>query len=146
MPPAACSFIYVGFHCLSLHVSAYTAIFRCVGFFVFILLYLRILLRCLFTWSHSACFPFVFCSCAVFLRVLGCFLAYALVCLLGCFPAFYGTRRFNTEFTRVLHLSLSSAYGSWFLESSAHPGYTSMSPFIFPADGRRPDEFLCTLN
>jgi hypothetical protein len=28
----------VGFHCLSLHVSAYMAIFRCVGYFIFICL------------------------------------------------------------------------------------------------------------
>jgi hypothetical protein len=27
---------YVGFHCLSLHVSAYIAIFRHVGYFIFI--------------------------------------------------------------------------------------------------------------
>jgi hypothetical protein len=75
--------LYVGFHCLSLHVSAYMAIFRCVGFFI----YLRILLRCFIslpfcTWSHSSCFPFVFCSCAVFLRVFWCFLVYAFVYLL----------------------------------------------------------------
>jgi hypothetical protein len=31
-----------GFHCLSLHVSAYMAIFKCVAIFI----YLRILLRC----------------------------------------------------------------------------------------------------
>jgi hypothetical protein len=68
--------LYVGFHCLLLHVSAYIAIFRCVGFFIYLFSYnLRILLRCFFgsipfffTWSHSACFPFVFCSCVVFLR------------------------------------------------------------------------------
>jgi hypothetical protein len=34
-----------------------------------------LLVRCLFTWSHSACFPFVFCSCAIFLL-----LAYVSVC------------------------------------------------------------------
>jgi hypothetical protein len=69
----------VGFHCLSLHVSSYMAIFKCVGFFV----YLRILLRCFFTWSNTACFPSVFWSCAVFLHFFFCrFLAYAFVRLL----------------------------------------------------------------
>jgi hypothetical protein len=28
--------LYVGFHCISLHVSAYMAIFRCVGFFIYL--------------------------------------------------------------------------------------------------------------
>jgi hypothetical protein len=28
--------LYVGFHCLSLHVSAYMAIFRCVGVFIYV--------------------------------------------------------------------------------------------------------------
>jgi hypothetical protein len=36
--------LYVGFHCLSLHVSAYMAIFKSIGIFI----YLRILLRCFF--------------------------------------------------------------------------------------------------
>jgi hypothetical protein len=50
--------LHVGFHCLSLHVSAYMAIFRCVGVFV----YLRLLLRCLFfSWSRSAYFSSVGC-------------------------------------------------------------------------------------
>jgi hypothetical protein len=40
---------YVGFHCLSLHVSAYMAIFKSVGFFI----YLRILLRCFFLRGHT---------------------------------------------------------------------------------------------
>jgi hypothetical protein len=29
----------VRFHCLSLHVSAYMAIFKCVGYFIFIVIY-----------------------------------------------------------------------------------------------------------
>jgi hypothetical protein len=53
----------------------------CVGFFT----YLRILLRCLvFTWLHTACFPFVFCSCAVFLCV---FVVVVFSCLLVCLLA-----------------------------------------------------------
>jgi hypothetical protein len=40
----------VGFHCLSLQVSTSMAIFRCVGFFIYIFAYAwRILLRC-FLW------------------------------------------------------------------------------------------------
>jgi hypothetical protein len=62
--------LYVGFHCLSLH--GYLQVCRSLHIFIFV--YLRILLRCFFfaaffTWPHSACFPFVFCFCAVFLRV-----------------------------------------------------------------------------
>jgi hypothetical protein len=34
------------------------------------------------------------------------------------FPAFYGTRRFNTEFTRVLHWSLS-----WAISSQSTPSH-----------------------
>jgi hypothetical protein len=36
---SACSFTVLGFHCLSLHVSAYTAILRCVGFFIYFFSY-----------------------------------------------------------------------------------------------------------
>jgi hypothetical protein len=50
----------VGFHCLSLHVSAYMAIFKCVGYFIFICL--KDSASLLFsTWSHCT-FPFVFLS------------------------------------------------------------------------------------
>jgi hypothetical protein len=42
--PQRAALLYVGFHCLSLHLSAYMAIFKGVGFFI----YLRILLRCYF--------------------------------------------------------------------------------------------------
>jgi hypothetical protein len=39
MLPSACSFIVdVSRHCLTLHVSAYMAIFMCVGYFIFIFL------------------------------------------------------------------------------------------------------------
>jgi ABC-type arginine/histidine transport system permease subunit len=31
--------LYVGFHCLSLHVSAYMAIFKGVGFFIYLFSY-----------------------------------------------------------------------------------------------------------
>jgi hypothetical protein len=51
----------VGFHCLSLHVSAYMAIFMSVGYFIFICLKDSALLLffCLFfTWSHCK-FPSV---------------------------------------------------------------------------------------
>jgi hypothetical protein len=72
--------LYLGFHWLALYVSVYMAIFRCVGYFISICLKdsasLLFLVRCFFfTWSHSACFPFVFCSCVVFLRHSCCFLA-----------------------------------------------------------------------
>jgi hypothetical protein len=39
--------------------------------------------------------------------------------LLDSFPAFYGTRRFNTEFTRALHLFLS--WARQIQSSSPHP-------------------------
>jgi hypothetical protein len=35
---ACVQFYCVGFYCLSLHVSAYMAIFKCVGYFIFICL------------------------------------------------------------------------------------------------------------
>jgi hypothetical protein len=41
---------------------------------------------------------------------------------LDIFPAFYGTRRFNTEFTRALHLSLS--WDKPILSISPHPTST----------------------
>jgi hypothetical protein len=53
MCPSACSCIVLVFHCwtLSLHVSAYLAIFK----FVHVFLYLRSLLHCfLVKWTHSA--------------------------------------------------------------------------------------------
>jgi hypothetical protein len=90
MSPFACSFIVCWFPlsfttCFGLH--GHLQVCRILHMFIFI--YLRILLRCFFgslpffMWSHSACFSFVFCSCAVFLRVFVlCFLAYAFDCLL----------------------------------------------------------------
>jgi hypothetical protein len=74
----------VGFHRLSLHVSAYMVIFKCVGYFYFHMLEgfcFAAFFSAFFTWSHSACFPFVFCSCAVFLLYFCCFLACVFVCL-----------------------------------------------------------------
>jgi hypothetical protein len=54
--------LYVGFHCLSLHVSAYMAIFRCVGFFIYFHMLKGFWFDAFFfTWSHTACFPFAFC-------------------------------------------------------------------------------------
>jgi hypothetical protein len=47
----------VGFHCLSLHVSAYMAIFKSVGFFI----YLRIMLRCFFRCLFHVSFCFIVC-------------------------------------------------------------------------------------
>jgi hypothetical protein len=79
MFPSACSFISCWFSlsfttCFGLHghlqVCRILHIFKDSASLLF------------FTWSHSACFPFVFCSCAVFLRVFLCFLAYVFVCLL----------------------------------------------------------------
>jgi hypothetical protein len=90
MFPSLYSFIVCWFPlffttCFGLH--GHRQVCRILRIFIFI--YLRILLRCFFfwfaaffTWSHSACFPFVFCSCAIFLRVVWCFLAYEFVCLL----------------------------------------------------------------
>jgi hypothetical protein len=52
---------YVGFHCLSLHVSAYMAIFRCVGhFFVCLKDSAALLFYCLFSHVVTLCmFPSV---------------------------------------------------------------------------------------
>jgi hypothetical protein len=55
----------VGFHCLSLHVSPYKAIFKCVGYFIFICLKDSASLF-FFFFSHvvTLCtFPFVFFLC-----------------------------------------------------------------------------------
>jgi hypothetical protein len=75
--------LYIGFQGLSLHSSAYMAIFKSVGFFIYLCFHIfkdsaSLFFFCLlpfFTWSHSACFPFVFCSCAAFLRDFLCFFA-----------------------------------------------------------------------
>jgi hypothetical protein len=82
MFPSACSLLYVfplSFTtCFGLH--GHLQVFRSLHIFKC----LRILLRCFIgslpfsTWSHSACFPFVFCSCAVFLRV---FLVISCLCV-----------------------------------------------------------------
>jgi hypothetical protein len=88
MSPSVCSFIVCWFPlyfttCFGLH--GHLQVCRILHIFMFI--YLKILFRCFFgslpffTWSHSVCFPFVFCSCAVFLRVFGVFL---LMCLSAC--------------------------------------------------------------
>jgi hypothetical protein len=71
----------IGFHCLSLHVSAYIAIFMCVGYFIFICLKnsASLLSFCLFfTSSHSACFNLCF-YCFPSL-----FLLFPCVCLFVC--------------------------------------------------------------
>jgi hypothetical protein len=59
----------VSCHCLTLHVSAYMAIFKCVGYFTFIFLKESAsLVFCLFLHMVTLCtFPFVF-FCSVFLR------------------------------------------------------------------------------
>jgi Na+/melibiose symporter-like transporter len=69
MFPSACSFIYVGFHCLSLHISAYMAIFRCVGYFYFhifkdsaSLSFFHVVTLCMF----SICVLFLCCFLRVF--------------------------------------------------------------------------------
>jgi hypothetical protein len=58
----------------------------CRSLHIFIFVYLRSLLRCLFLCGYTACFSFVFCSCAVFIRVFCVFLlmllSFALYC--GC--------------------------------------------------------------
>jgi hypothetical protein len=47
------------------------------------------------------------------------------------FPAFYGTRRFNTVFTRVLHWSLSWAV--WIQSTASYPiSLRSILIFVFP--------------
>jgi prolipoprotein diacylglyceryltransferase len=48
---------------------------------------------------------------------------------LDSFPAFYGTRRFNTEFTRALHLSLS--WARQILSTSPHPTSTRSILMVF---------------
>jgi hypothetical protein len=57
MFPSACSFIVLVFT-VSLHVSAYMAIFRCVGYFIFICFKdsasLLFSASFFFTWSHTA--------------------------------------------------------------------------------------------
>jgi hypothetical protein len=65
---------------------------------------LLFLVRCPFlTWSHSVCFPSVFCSCAVFLRVFFlCFLAYAFVCLLWSFSSI--VLRYSYQYTCTLYI------------------------------------------
>jgi hypothetical protein len=70
----------VSFQCPSLHVSAYMAIFKCVGYFLFsspeefcfAAFFLHVVTLCKF--------PFVV-SCAVFFRYFCCFLAFFLVAL-----------------------------------------------------------------
>jgi hypothetical protein len=52
---------YVGFHCLTLHVSAYMAIFRCLGYFIFICLK-----------ESASLFLFAFFSCGHTLHVSIC--------------------------------------------------------------------------
>jgi hypothetical protein len=50
----------VGFHCLSLHVSAYMAIFKCVGFFIYLFSYAWRILLCCFFFFGSLSFFHVF--------------------------------------------------------------------------------------
>jgi hypothetical protein len=80
MFPSACSFIVLVF-IISLHVSAYMAIFKSVGYFIFICLKdsASLFFLLFFTWSHSACFNL--CLFSVFFRCFCCFLA--CVCLLA---------------------------------------------------------------
>jgi hypothetical protein len=81
MFPSSCSFI-VSVFTVSLYVSAYMAIFKCVGYFIFINLTSLLFSAFFFTWSHSACFHLCFFF-SVFLRYFYCFLACMFVCLLG---------------------------------------------------------------
>jgi hypothetical protein len=55
MFPSASSFIVLVFT-VSLHASAYMAIFKCVGYSIFVCLKDSASLLYFFTWSHSACF------------------------------------------------------------------------------------------
>jgi hypothetical protein len=88
MFPSACSFIVFCFP-LSFTTCLHGHLQLCRIFHIFIFICLKdssSLFFCFvaffFTWSHSACFPFVSCSCAVFLRYFCCFLACVIVCLL----------------------------------------------------------------
>jgi hypothetical protein len=106
MFPSACSFIVLVFT-VSLHVSAYMAIFKCVGYFIFLCLKdsAPLLSLSFLTLSHSACFHqwgglnmryyyllfklflvllyvcFYLCFSSVFLRYFCCFFACVFVCL-----------------------------------------------------------------
>jgi hypothetical protein len=72
MFPSACSFVVLVFTtCFGLH--GHLQVCRILHIFIFICLKDSASLFSVpffFTWSHSACFPSVFCSCAVFLRYL----------------------------------------------------------------------------
>jgi hypothetical protein len=78
MFPSVCSFIIFWFSlsfttCFGLH--GHLHVCRILHIFIFICLKDSALLLFFFMWSQSACFPFVFCSCAVLLRYFCCFLA-----------------------------------------------------------------------
>jgi hypothetical protein len=84
MFPSACSFIVCWFSlsfttCFGLH--GHLQVWAILHIFIFICLNDSASLP-FFTYSHFACFPIVFCSCAVLLRYFCCFLACVFVCLL----------------------------------------------------------------
>jgi hypothetical protein len=72
MFPCACCFIVCWFPlsfttCFDLH--GHLQVCRILYIYYFDIFKDSASLPFFFTWSHSACFPFVFCFCAVFLRV-----------------------------------------------------------------------------
>jgi hypothetical protein len=46
------------------------------------------------------------------------------------FPAFHGARRFNSEFTRALHLFLSLARPAYFMKIDKEEAFVSIAMFI----------------
>jgi hypothetical protein len=124
--PSACSFIVCWFPlsfttCFGLH--GHLHVCRILHTFIFICL--RILLRCffslsIFTWSHSACFPFVFCSCAIFLRVFFCVFLFM---RLSAYP--------------LLWLSVCCCLCSW-----SFPPYTFLIAFARQAPSERMNIFV----
>jgi hypothetical protein len=88
--------------------------------------YCILLLACAHTWSEADMTPRNFFYCTPIILTPWSWappLKRSLVdWILNSFPAFYGTRRFNTEFTRALHLSLS--WATPIQSTSPHPTST----------------------
>jgi hypothetical protein len=119
MFPSTCKLYCVGFHCLTtcFGLQGHLQVCRIFSYAR------RILLSCFFlfaapfffTWSHSACFSFVFCSCSVFFRYLCCFLA----CVFACSSdilVINGSHKCKFEIGNPLSFSCSTAT-SWILQT-----------------------------
>jgi predicted membrane protein len=103
MFPSACSFIVFRFSlilntCFGLH--GHHQVCRILHIFIFIRLKDSASLPFFFlTWSYPAYFPFVFCSCAIFLLYFCCFL----VCVCVCVCVFVRTQGNNKNNERKEH-------------------------------------------